>query len=111
MLFEECKKATYPQVVEKGNRDLGDMLHSMLLERDNEDCDLLFPQIMQTVKAFTNKQTSERANFLILGHKFWLPEHLLYGPAAGKAIPRKSYAVKPATRMERAHEKLKTNHL
>ena len=60
----------YPQVVEQGNRNLGDMLHSMLLERDNEDCDPLFPQIMQTVRAFTNKQTTERANFLMLGHKF-----------------------------------------
>ena len=38
-------------VVERGNRDLGDMLLSMLLGRDEEDWDLLLPQIMRTIRA------------------------------------------------------------
>ena len=38
------------EVVERGNRDLGDMLRSMLLGRDEEDWDLLLLQIMRTIR-------------------------------------------------------------
>ena len=38
-------------VVERGNRDLEDMLRSMLLGRDEGDWDLLLPQIMRTIRA------------------------------------------------------------
>ena len=37
-------------MVERGNRDLGDMLRSMLLGRDEEDWDLLLLQIMPTIR-------------------------------------------------------------
>ena len=53
-------------VVERGNRDLGDMLRSMLLGRNEEDWDLLL-QIMRTIRASPHKQTSETANFMMLG--------------------------------------------
>ena len=39
-------------VVERGNRDLWDMLRLMLLGRDEEDWDLLLPQIMRTIRAY-----------------------------------------------------------
>ena len=38
-------------VVERGNRDLGDMLRSMLLGKKEEDWDLLLSQIMRTIRA------------------------------------------------------------
>ena len=56
-------------VVERGNRDLGDMLRSMLLGRDEEDWDLLLPQIMRTIRASPHKQTGETANFMMLGRE------------------------------------------
>ena len=54
-------------MVERGNRDLGDMLRSMLLGKDEEDWDLLLPQIMRTIRASLHKQTGETANFMMLG--------------------------------------------
>ena len=53
-------------MVERGNRDLGDMLRSMLLGKDEEDWDLLLLQIMRTIRATPHKQTGETANFLML---------------------------------------------
>ena len=75
-------------VVERGNRDLGDMLRSMLIGKDEEDWDLLLPQIMRTIRASPHKQTGETAKFLILAREVRLPEHLLYGPAAGETTSR-----------------------
>ena len=75
-------------VVERGNRDLGDMLRSMLIGKDEEDWDLLLPQIMRTIRASPHKQTGETANFLMLGREVRLPEHLMYGPAAGETTSR-----------------------
>ena len=38
-------------VVERGNRDLGDMLRSLLIGKDEKNWDLLLPQIMRTIRA------------------------------------------------------------
>ena len=38
-------------VVKRGNRDLGDMLRSLLIGQDEENWDLLLPQIMRTIRA------------------------------------------------------------
>ena len=43
-------------VVKRGNRDFGDILHSMLLGKDEEDWDLLLPQIMRTIRASLHKR-------------------------------------------------------
>ena len=59
--------------VERGNRDLEDMLRSMLLGRDEEDWDLLLLQIMHTIRASSHKQTGETANFMMLGRETRLP--------------------------------------
>ena len=98
-------------VVERGNRDLGDKLHSMLLGRDEEDWDLLLPQIMRTIRASLHKQTSETANFTMLGRETRLPEHLMYGPAADGNSSRESYAAELANHMEAAHDKLRAQQL
>ena len=93
-------------VVERGNRELRDMLRSMLLGKDEKDWDLLLPQIMRTTRASPHKQTGETANFMMLGKKTRLPEHLMYGPAASGNSPRESYATELANCMEAARDKL-----
>ena len=60
-------------VVERRNRDLGDMLCSMLLGKDKKDWDQLLPQIMRTIRASSRKQTGETANFMMLGRETRLP--------------------------------------
>ena len=58
-----------------------------------------------------SKQTGETANFMMLERETRLPEHLMYGPAAGKTTFRDSYAVELACRMETAHDKLRAQQL
>ena len=67
-------------VVKRGNQNLGDMLCSMLLGKDEEDWDLLLLQIMCTIRASSHKQTGETANLMALGRETRLPEHLMYRP-------------------------------
>ena len=38
-------------VVERGNKDLGDALRSLLLHRDDTDWDILLPQIMRSIRS------------------------------------------------------------
>ena len=82
----------------------------MLLRKDDEDWDLLLPQIMQTIRASPYKKNTKITNFMMLEWKARLPEHL-YMPAVDKASSRKSYPVKLATKMNTAHEKLRAQHL
>ena len=79
-------------VVERGNRDLGDMLRSLLIGKDEEDWDLLLPQIMRTIRASPHKQTGETANFMMLGREVRLPEHFITDqqraiPPPGRGMP------------------------
>ena len=98
-------------VVERGNRDLGDMPRSLLIGNDEEDWDLLLLQIMRTIRAFPHKQTGKTANFMMLGREVRLPEHLMYGPAASDTTSRERYAAELADRMEEAHNKLRGQQL
>ena len=66
---------------------------------------------MRTIRAFPHKQTSETANFMMLGRETRLPEHLMYGPAADGTSSRESYAAELANRMEAAHDKLRAQQL
>ena len=98
-------------VLERGNRNLEDMLCSMLFGKDEKDWNLLLPQIMRTVRASPHKQTSETAILIMLGRETRLPEHLMYGPAASGNSSRESYAAELANRMEAAHDKLRAQQL
>ena len=97
--------------MERSNRDLGDMLRSMLIGKDEEDWDLLLPKIMRTIRASPHKQTRETANFMMLRREARLPEHLMYRPAAGETTSRESYAMELACRMKAAHDKLRVQRL
>ena len=61
------------RVVERGNRNLEDMLCSMLLEKNEEEWDLLLPHIIRTIRASPHKQTGETANCMMLGRETRLP--------------------------------------
>ena len=87
------------------------MLRSMLIGKDEEDWDLLLPKIMRTIRASPHKQTGETANFMMLGREARLPEHLMYGPAAGETTSRESYTTELACRMKSVHDKLRVQRL
>ena len=98
-------------VVERGNRDLGDMLRALLLNRSEDDWDLLLPYIMRSIRASPHHATSETPNFLMIGREVRLPEHLLYGPEAGETYSREQYALEVQKRLETAHDLLRKNQL
>lgn len=56
-------------VVERGNRDLGDVLRSLLLGKDEEDWDLLLPQIMRGIRASPHHSTGETPNYMMFGRE------------------------------------------
>ena len=97
--------------MERGNRDLGDMLRSLLLNRAEDDWDLLLPYIMRSIRASPHQTTSETPNYLMLGREVRLPEHLLYGPEAEDVYTREQYAVEVQKRLSTAHELLRTQQL
>ena len=98
-------------VVERGNRDLGDMLRSLLLNRAEDDWDLLLPYIMRSIRASPHQTTAETPNYLMLGREVRLPEHLLYGPEAEDTYSREQYAVEVQKRLNTAHELLRKQQL
>ena len=98
-------------MVERGNRNLGDMLCSMLISKDEEDWNLLLPQIKNTIRASPHKQTEETANFMMLGREVRLPEHFMYKPAANDTTSRERHAAELADSMAEAHDKLRTQQL
>ena len=98
-------------VVERGNRDLGDMLRTLLLNRSEDDWDLLLPYIMRSIRASPHQATSETPNFLMMGREVRLPEHLLYGPDAGETYSREQYALEIQKRLEVAHDLLRKSQL
>ena len=88
------------------------MLRSLLIGKDEEDWELLLPQIIGTIRAPPpHQQTGETANFMMLGREVRLPEHLIYGPAASNTTSRERSADELADRMEEAHDKLRGQQL
>ena len=87
------------------------MLRLMLIGKDEEDWELLLPKIMHTIRASPHKKTGETANFMMLGRKARLPEHLMYGPVASETTSRESYATELACCMKAAHDKLRVQRL
>ena len=55
------------RMVERGNRDLGDMLKLMLFERNDEDWNLLLKQTLRIIWTFPHKPMAEPDNYLIVG--------------------------------------------
>ena len=94
-------------VVERGNRDLGDSLRSLLLEADEQEWDLLLPQIMRSIRASPHHSTGETANFMMFGRELRLPDQLVYGKSLERPTSREAYAIGLQDRLHKVHEVLR----
>ena len=70
----------FNSMVERGNRNLGDSLRTLLLRRGQEEWDLLLPQIMRGFRGTPDSVTGETANLMMLGRELWLPDQLQLHP-------------------------------
>jgi len=57
---------------------LGDSLRSLLICKSQEEWDLVLPQIMRAYLSTPHSSTLETPNFLMLGRKTKVPEHVTY---------------------------------
>jgi hypothetical protein len=94
-------------VVERGNRDLGDALRSLLLGAEETDWDLMLPHIMRSIRATPHHTTGETANYLMFGRELKLPDQLVYGSSIEKPMTREAYAVKLQERLQKVHDGLR----
>ena len=94
-------------LVERGNRDLGDALRSLLLNSDEREWDLLLPQIMRGIRASPHKSTGVTSNELMFGRELLLPDQLVYGRKVARPETREAYAIKLQDRLQKAHEALR----
>lgn len=94
-------------VVERGNRDLGDSLRALLIGADEEEWDLLLPQIMRGIRAVQHHTTGETPNFLTYGRELRLPDTLVFGSSVEKPETRETFAVKLQNRLHKAHQALR----
>jgi len=93
-------------VVERNNRVLGDSLRSLLLGRDQEEWDVVLPQVMGAYRSTPHTSTGETPNLLMLGRETRVPDHLNYH------IPEQSYSIheyasRLVEQMKVAHEILR----
>ena len=77
-------------VVERGNRVLGDALRALLLERSQEDWDLVLPQLLRAFLGTSQSGTGETANLLMLGRELRLPDLLMNSPPPETTKPNLS---------------------
>ena len=95
-------------VVERGNKDLGDALRSLLLNRDESDWDILLPQIMRSIRSTPHSITGETPNFLMFGRELSLPDTLISGKTAGDKQSQSGYARDLQKRLEEAFDKVRS---
>ena len=95
-------------VVERGNKDLGDALRSLLLNRDESDWDLLLPQIMRSIRSTPHSVTGETPNFLMFGRELSLPDILISGKTTGVKQSQSEYARDLHKRLEEAFDKIRS---
>ena len=93
-------------VVERGNKDLGNSLRSLLLERDDEDWDLVLPHLTRSLRGVPHSFTGETPNFLMFGRELTLPDNLLAG-SSEEMCSREDYAAKIYNRLTEAYELLR----
>jgi transposase InsO family protein len=98
-------------VVERGNRDLGDSLRSLLLEADEQEWDLLLPQIMRSIRASPHHTTGETANYMMFGRELRLPDQLIYGKSVERPTTREAYAVQLQERLTKVHDTLRQQQI
>ena len=93
-------------VVERNNRLLGDSLRTLLLDKGQEEWDLLLPQVMRAFRGTPHSTTGETPNLLMLGRELRLPDQLQYLPPPPEASTRHQYVLDVKSRLEEAHSLL-----
>jgi len=98
-------------VVERNNRLLGDSLRAMLLNRGQDEWDLLLPQIMRAFRGTPHSTTGETPNLMLLGRELRLPDQLKYLPPLDSHSTRNGYVLGVRERLEEAHTMLQEQQL
>jgi hypothetical protein len=96
-------------VVERQNKTLGDALRALLLGSDQEEWDLLLPQIMRAFRGTPHTATGETANFIMLGREVRLPDQLLQ-PTPPPERPNQ-YVVDLHERLSAAHQAIRDKQM
>ena len=94
-------------VVERGNRVLGDALRALLLERSQEDWDLVLPQLLRAFRGTPQSGTGETANLLMLGRELRLPDLLMNSPPPREYQAQAEYTQDLIDRLAEAHDMLR----
>lgn len=81
---------------------LGDALWSLLLGRNQEEWNVILPQIMRTYQSTPYSSRQETRNPLMLGHETGVPEHLTYHIQAPE-FPVHGYKGKLIETMKKTH--------
>ena len=98
-------------VVERNNRELGDSLRTMLLDKGQDEWDLLLPQIMRAFRGTSHTSTGETPNLLMLGRELRLPDQLQYLPPPQEASTRHQFVQDVRQRLEEAHSLLQKQQM
>jgi len=93
-------------VVEWNSRMLGDSLRSLLIGNSQEEWDLVLPEIMRAYRSTPHSSTLENPNFLMLGRKRRVPEHVTYHVLALESSVH-DYVDELVKCMRTAHEMLR----
>ena len=116
-LWKVAKTRTTPYhpqangMVERNNRLLGDSLRAMLLNRGQEDWDLVLPQIMRAFRGTPHTVTGETPNLMMLGRELRLPDQLLYTEPPTETTTRHQYVIDMKERLEVAHSALQERQI
>ena len=97
-------------VVERGNKDLGNSLRSLILARDERDWDLLLPQITRAWRATPHSFTDETANFMMFGRELSIPSTITSGlPIETQTVQQ--YATRLESLMAETHDYIREKQL
>lgn len=101
--------AYHPQangMVERGNRALGDSLRALILQRGQDEWDLLLPQLMTAFQGIPHSVTGETPNQLMLARELRLPDQLLTQTTPDSDVPQHEYVLEVQKRIAEAHRML-----
>ena len=98
-------------VVERNNRLLGESLRAMLLNRGQEDWDLVLPQIMRAFRGTPHTTTGETPNMMMLGREVRLPDQLLYAAPPTELTTRHQYVLEMKARLQSVHSELQEKQI
>ncbi|XP_067949442.1 uncharacterized protein [Watersipora subatra] len=94
-------------IVERNNRGLRDSLRALLLAQEQDEWNLLLPQLMRAYRGTPHSTTGETANMLMLERELRLPDQLESHPPLTEFIPVHKHALEVQQRLQTVHEALR----